>query len=650
LSLYNDILIFSGFDPEIKLRQACAELSKVCVTSEDRIVGLGNELQHFAEISQELVSHCNVVVQLLSGHEFQDVMASNLEKLRLMKLRTSELKIDLDWTRDVLHHLLTHISDVRYPLEALDRQVTMLHNLGVSTRTCIAELGNRGSEFTTLAGALGDMAATVGGRTSEILDRLDPLYKMAELANRVLFNVTSESHEQLTASIDLFAALIESFLAQRCGLEQIGRDLADEFNACTESVMKIVISLQFHDILRQCFEHSNEALEQICDIPPNGKQKPLLLRFFFPRNYERMVEVCRLQSQQIQSAYSDFNEAVSNAFVNLGLMAQSTSEMLNKAIALDKIPADLNAMALSLKKKMVLIDQHSKSNKELSGYMDSVNTSIENIYEAIEYMGNIELNMRKIGLNSTIKAVHVGEGGEALIVLSGAIQSCALVMSNNGMAVSKTLKQIVDRFKVLSESRNDKENLLNQVKEGIGEEFDSLNNLEGQVEISMSQLKSTGETLLGELERSAGQNDLQQIMDPGINRAIALIAEVQEKATLLNKRFGRKAHRTEAIKHLRSLIGKYTIHSERKNHFSHLEDLGVTADEIVAEKRDALETADDMTEVWATPDHTSNVAPLPSSPDETVTLVPDMNADLAFPPVVPDSDNDSELDDNIELF
>lgn len=664
------------FSPHTDLADATRELRTVCTDSEERVIGMGNNLQQFAQTAQELSEHCQSVVDVLSSDKTLNMIQSKLNNLKQIKLHISEIKIDYDWIHDLLQHLVTHIYEVRAPLKGIEMQVVMLHNFGVSTRTSIAELGERGKEFLSLSDGLREIADAVRSQTIEINDKIPHLDHTANQATAALSDVAIATYEQLNSAITEFIAEIEEFLVERAKFETLSRELAHTFQEISNNVMEVVISLQFHDILRQSLENSCQSLEQLC--PPGKKRTGTL----FP-NYKQIAEVCRLQNQQIHNAYNDFHTAVDNAVNNMERMAQTTEQMVAQTLTLEQVPENLNNITRSLDHKSAIIDEYGDSNEKLVSHLNTVETTIQSILGPIQFMDSMENKMKLLGLNSTIKAIHIGDGGEALIVLSQSIQEVAVGITANSRKVSDLLQAVVSHFKVLSESRQDKKNLVQEMEKELTAESETIKQLHQEVHASMEKLNELGRSLSDALTLTSREATVHNDLLPNIERARKRIRAVQEQASELHRCFGRKSHRSEMLSHLKELGTKYTIHSQRKTHFDLLESLS-DGDESIAEERNrALNSTNTETELWADlPDPsaenefdiplidalpTDNTHPQPPAPENSSegAIAPDTTASASSqdnpehifqqrslkPEDEPaDKEEELELDDNIELF
>jgi hypothetical protein len=615
------------YDPEAMLKAVCSDLRTICHSSEEQFIELGARLQQFSLDSQELSAQCNKAAALMAGEEVQAAIQNNSDKMKRIRLLITEIKIDFDWTSDVLDNLLSRIREVRHPLEGFGRQILLLHNLGVSTRTSIAELGDDGREFSSLADALNSMAKRVGEHTREILDRLDPLQYAGTDAQSTLHSLKSGSYERLSSALDTIIRHFDLFICRREEFEQIGRNLAAYFNDISNSIMDIVVSLQFHDILRQTLEHVCESLEELIN-----EQTKRCKRW----NYAKINAVCVLQREQIEKAYTDFKGAVSSALNSLDRMAVSAEKMVLEVQAMEEVEQELAALVQGLGSEMALVQQYSVANEGLVSRIDSVKDSVSQIYESIIFMGNIEHEMRLIGLNSTIKAVLIGDRGAALVTLSNEIQRCAADISKNGRTVSDVLRQLVDRFEVLSESRSGKDEILMEISRQFHAESASMSELTERIAAPMEQLKITGGSLPAALHAAAENSSLLATADSCKESAIVRLNDLLTETSRMERHFGRKEHIDSATQHIRNLVGKYTIHAERQTHFDHLATETIDDDQLHAlekEKQLQLDTAASETLLWDDP--------VFADIESTISAGHQLSAD---------AEEDALLDDNIELF
>ncbi len=214
----------------------------------------------------------------------------------------------------------------------------------------------------------------------------------------------------------------------------------DHFKVISKHVSDIVISMQFHDIVRQRLEHVTEAVDEISErisLSERGK-KDLA--------YAHLVT--SLQVAQIDNVHSDIDRAYNNirtAFSNIG----------DELVLLNRGPGDNEADLANRDNAFKnLIDELYKFNSFV-GHATSLSSqtsqTIDMVHETTMKLTTYIRDIRKISRELSLKALNaivlterLGQDGKTLAVLTEEVYGRAGTSQELGQEVTEVLSKITE--------------------------------------------------------------------------------------------------------------------------------------------------------------------------------------------------------------
>ena len=201
--------------------------------------------------------------------------------------------------------------------------------------------------------------------------------------------------------------------------------------------------MQFHDITRQRIEHVQQALAGLGPHERSaGNAGPQRVgEFLFgcirqkPKGTGEDLrlagDVCHLQIAQLHYARDELVSAVNNILDNLNALADLVAEMAREtskmAGAADETGQSfLTGVEAGFSSVTSALKAYGEADRELSLAMGSVGSMLG---EMSEHTGNIESigeKIKRLALNATVKACHIGEEGATLGVLAEAIHQLSV--------------------------------------------------------------------------------------------------------------------------------------------------------------------------------------------------------------------------------
>jgi len=558
-------------------------LAGVVASRERDFLSLGERLHHLRDRSEELAERSAELAAMTSGQSMNDLLdrlSGEFEQMTgLCGMGNSRESLEeLGSVRGI-------VADLEKISSEFSRIVKRLSMLGISTRIESARLGSKGLGFSTLSDDVEKLAITIVGYATQINDRnraLRGFVDEAETKTRTV--VENQEHCSLT----VFGGLkenIEALSRLAKASAALSETVSLQTRGITENVSSAVLSMQFHDIVRQQVEHVEQAMDDVVQVVANRKtdragSAPDAALGYGENGLEIVAwvrDVLDLQCSQLTNARGRFEGAVVTLVENLrdiaggilgiGNEIQETAQESRGGADLHRVVEDVGRVKDALR-------GFAAKGEELAGIMTAVATTIS---EMSGYVGKIEdvgSEIELIAINASIKAAHTGEEGAALGVLASAIQGLSVEARRQTDEVTRILRDVAKSSNILQDNASISYDL-SQVEEVSA-------NLDGLLD-RIAEIDRRRTAMFAEIgAKSAELGQAVQVLASGVHFHEEVGAQL-ESARLKLEGFcvttraiappEKDARRPERLK---ELFSRYTMEAERDVHES-VFGAGVTA-------------------------------------------------------------------------
>jgi len=436
------------------------KLSGVVGAREKDFLALGAGLNEFHGQSLELAELATEMAELTSGEamtESLDNLSGELGRMtNLCELSRSEQSIEeLDAVNSIIDELEVIIVE-------FGRIVKKLSMLGISTRIESARLGSKGRGFSTLADDVEKLANNIVNYSGLIVENAKALKGYVERASNRTRGIIET---QKACSVNIFENLnsnIQSLSRMTSHSSELSKRISEKTKNISDNISQAVLSMQFHDIVRQQVEHVEQAVHDMRDILEEKKadfSQPAL----DPDAVETVAwagDVLQLQCSQLDHSKDRFVEAVESMLENLqgisgnildisedirGLMSAEGGE---EGTALEGVEHGITFVSGSLR-------EFAAEGEELGKLMASVAETIATMSSFVVEIEEVGAEIELIAINASIKAAHTGEEGAALGVLASAIQGLSVEARKQTDEVTRILTGISASADVLQENASE---------------------------------------------------------------------------------------------------------------------------------------------------------------------------------------------------
>ncbi|MEF3696937.1 methyl-accepting chemotaxis protein [Desulfolutivibrio sp.] len=565
----------SGFFRECRslMHAAGRSLGGVVAARERDFLSLGERLHHLRSKSEELAERAAALAATTSGESMDEVLGNLSTELEQMTG-----VCEMGNSRESLEEL-TSVRGIVADLEKISsefgRIVKRLSMLGISTRIESARLGTQGLGFSTLSDDVEKLAANIIGYAGQINERNRALRGLVDEAEVKTKSVV-DSQERCSSVI--FGGLhenIETLSRLAATSAALSETISDKTRTVTENVSSAVLSMQFHDIVRQQVEHVEQAMGDVDQVvAARFADQPLETERDGFGDEDREVvawigDVLDLQCSQLGNARERFVNAVETLVENLRDIAESIMSIGGEVLGVagdDRSGADLGRVAQDVAQVKDALRGFAAKGEELAGIMSSVAGTIS---EMSGYVGKIEdvgSEIELIAINASIKAAHTGEQGAALGVLASAIQGLSVEARQQTDEVSRILRDVAKSSNILQDNAS-----ISYDVSRVDEVSAHLDGLLGQIG-DMNRKRTAMFAEIG--EKSAELGEAVQGLASGVHfheevgDRLESVRRDLDAFRALSKRIVPVESDVRRPDRLRELFGRYTMEAERDVHES----------------------------------------------------------------------------------
>ncbi len=537
---------FYGDSPDVlpaiesRLLYCVQVLDSFTAITEDEFLSTGSRLRDFHSRSLRIAERSTFITDMIAGDRILgsiEGLNSLMEKMEEYLLKSETLTAE---SMNKLGGIVNTIEDTHLNLEELTRISKTLRVLGLSTILQSAVLKRPSEGGRALGEDVKRLSQIVQEKARDISRNTEALIVFIQ-EKLLRLKVLGESQREKGASV-IRATLsgINSLIAEDRVSRSASHDITVAAGDISQNIGNVVTLQQFHDITRQQFEGSRNALAGMFSTlqrsaAPGGSifdgesGRPDLL--------QELVRCCLQQSGSLSHTRDEFIFAVNNIISNLGNIALSVREMHKKTVQVVRpdgdsgsFIAELEHTLSSVMSTLTAFSEIIAARKELAAavaYLDKTTGEMSGFIREIEDIGD---DVEIIALNSSVNACMIGEGGEGLAVVAERTQQVSLETRKHTGVITGMLIAITGYTAELSGT------LDSSFAEDDAEVVEMSSNLRTLVNIlhtanreilaAFSEIESLETELAGEIEAVVAKFTVHSLVDASVNRILSVIEGV----------------------------------------------------------------------------------------------------------------------------
>ncbi len=448
-----------------------------------------------------------------------------------------------------LDGMVGRVAQLQARLVRLCKTIAEVRLLSVNARIEAAHVASGALDFTvftTEIGRLSDLAEQSLHNLGGELDGLDQRIQTARDGQRRFQTAHRQSLNEIGGKIGNAAAAADG---RRAAAAATLAAIADEARSVGAHLGAAVLALQIGDITRQRLDHVTEALA----TPPDA---PALAAALY-----------RLQAAQLDHAADDLRQAAETARRNLNAIADEARHLeqqgrLTFGGGQDGQGSFLQDLAEQLRAANGMMAEYGRATRETESLVRAVAARGAGMVEHVEAVHSIEIDLRLMGLNATLKCGRLGSDGRALGIIAQTLRGYAGSTVADAGHVMEGLNSVIDSAVRLSGQTGD--------DDGIGGLLAGMEAAEASLTAAGADLAQTLSALaaaLGRVIQALGHAQAGLAGTEGLDGTLrAAAAQLRGQAGSLAPEDGDADLDPELLDHL---AGRYTMDREREVHARH---------------------------------------------------------------------------------
>lgn len=539
-----------------RLREAAGRLDRLCRTSGEAFMELGEHLQRFHRQSQEIQAQGRTATEALGGAE----VTATIERLHRVVQRVETALASGQRQVEAVAATLSDVSRalqaMAAPLHDIGRSVRSLRMLSTTTRAESARLGRTEEGFVALTDQVTSHSREVTGRMEAMLAEVGELQAGVDGAMRRVAAFRATQAGELSRVIERVQAAVGALSDTRAAQGRSVEAMADASGRVVRAVGEMVTSLQYHDITRQQMEHVSQALDAL-----SAHEGRMHLPAFLG-----------LQANQLVRARDDLVSAVHTATASLRTIAELARTTVH---GLDegheegrfgqRYQAFLEALGDQIQEAAAAMQAYGRMMDDVQRLLDELTRALASMNRFADGVAGIGYAIRLIALNTSVKAAALGPAGRALDVLAGQVQELSGQATASADAFNEALGQAVElaeRLRSQAGSTPGADSVAS-VQTELDESLSQIARLTAQALDAVEGMERGGGALATDIEALVNATDTDRLAAHAVDAVLELLRETAAMPSVAALLAARPRAQDAAVA---ALAQRYTSSVQRRIH------------------------------------------------------------------------------------
>lgn len=557
--------------PYHEIDDVARSLKSIAASTDERFVEIGKRLAPAIGILEGITG----AFEALSAKLSSDDMINATRDLTQAASHVSRMADSLRGQRSVITNLKGEMVAISGNLSHMRQTVTLVDILAKNGKIQAASIDRTEIDFSVFTKEVDRMVKLA----RESLEGLNQ--DLGHLDQEL--NAASVSHDEFEKHQVEAIGNIPKWLAESVeSAAAHGRRAAEAATTVREKSWQVgqkvgaaVVALQIGDTTRQRIEHVEEALGLLRSFlapSANGKgEKDEWWRSLSDNEQKfAIAEVCRLQAAQLTHAGQEFETEITQIILALkGLAADARTilKLSNEAYGASdqRRSTFLVELEENVRRALDLLRGFHVAHDHANRFAGSVLDAVMRSSEHIGTVRSLEVDLRLLGLNMTLKCNRLGEAGRALSTIAQELRDCADRTTEDARIVMNGLDSITKVADQLSgRDQSSKADDIGAVENTMTESVTQFGEAGKHIAQALATLAQDGNAVAVGLEDTVSQINFHDEIARVLRQAAASLNTIAHDTAI-------PIEDAEQAKRIKDEIGvhfnvRYTMASERAIH------------------------------------------------------------------------------------
>ena len=445
--------------------KAINELHILTERLEQEFLTVGKNLQNYAETSMKISQISQDEAGYLIGENNLGAILKIVAKIDNIINFYKYCKNDILEKKDILNNIKDIIQKLNTPLFQFQKTIKRLHFIGISTKIENAYLRDHTDKFSNLVESVKSLSKNVEQNSDNIIKKSDYLSKLIiEKRSTIIINQEKRFDHTYTILSGIQEKL-DTIQIRLVNSSHVQNDIANKSNDISNKIGKMIISLQFQDIIKQKFQKLQQAFNEFIVLTkeqPNGGNAAVI---------EKINKVYSQQLVEINSMKQEMNTALDGIKSNMTTMISGAKQIALKAQGIvDSSIKDDQKLFTSLKENVAIIislfGQNVQATISFNQSIGVINTAIKQMDDFLNDINNTGGEIELVAYNGLVNAVHLGNDGRPLSVLADELKHLSVLARNQISEITSILRNITTENKNLQRDDDDQSSV-NDILESV---------------------------------------------------------------------------------------------------------------------------------------------------------------------------------------
>lgn len=319
-----------------------------------------------------------------------------------------------------LERMDTLLGTIRSRLARLSKTISEVQLLSINARIESALVADSTVNFSVFTHEIGRLSSLAEQGLADLGEELSGLYTLVSTAREGQRRFEQAHRQSLGAVEERIARGLASSEAHRQEAATAIAAIAEEACRVGTRIGAVVLALQIGDITRQRVEHVCHALDGLDESADTGERG----------GRKRLAVVCGLQAAQLTQAAMDLEDSSRSAVADLAALTEEAQCIASIGTRVfGGSDRDHGSFLLELAEQMsageMLMQGYTKARADTDGLIHAVSGRVAAMVGHVEAVHSIEIDLRIMGLNATLKCNRLGTSGRALSVIAQTLRAYA---------------------------------------------------------------------------------------------------------------------------------------------------------------------------------------------------------------------------------